>query len=195
MGGGTKKGGIRGTVETDTDNLPAIRLRPPQTDVTWFCELLAVPARSAHGKQWLRVSLGEDHYGLPSFEFMALTSHEPLAADCGIKYAQPSMMALANLLSHLKLTDDTMSGGYSGRDIRRCAKDLGRVLALARLSGEETEDWAKKWEEALSNCFPDRWKTLARDAGRGFQELLSNSEVFEEAHFTCVVSLLSGSPR
>ena len=104
------------------------------------------------------------------------------------------MMALANLLSHPKLTDDTMSGGYSKREIRRCAKDLGRVLALARLSKEATEDWADEWEEALKNYFPDRWKTLAQKAGKGIQELLSNSEVFEEAHFTCIVSLLSSDP-
>ena len=55
-----KEGWTPGTADTDTDDLPAIRLRPPQKDVTWFCELLAVPDKGVPGKQWLRVSVGQD---------------------------------------------------------------------------------------------------------------------------------------
>jgi hypothetical protein len=104
-------------------------------------------------------------------------------------------MALANLLSHAVIASDVMNTPYGNRRIKRSNKDLGRVLSLARLSGDDTvETWVSMWEEALRACFPTRWPVLVTSAGAGFRELLSSSEDFEEAHHTCIVGLLSSQP-
>ena len=71
------------------------------------------------------------------------------------------MMALANLLSHPRVGSDRIESGPM-QGLLLSAKDLGRVIALARLTGrEETEVWPRTWLEALKNCFPDEWKELA----------------------------------
>jgi hypothetical protein len=103
------------------------------------------------------------------------------------------MMALANLLSHSAVGNQRMSAPIGGRAILRSAKDLGRVLALAWLSGRDAaERWLEEWEPALRGCFPRRWRSLARGAGSGLQELLDNREALEEARITTEVGLLSG---
>jgi hypothetical protein len=77
--------------------------------------------------------------------------------------------------------------------ILRSAKDLGRVLALAWLSGREaTEAWLGDWRPALRHCFPKRWRRLAKGAGSGLEELLRNPTALEEARVSADVGLLSG---
>jgi hypothetical protein len=48
-------------------------------------------------------------------------------------------MALANLLEHPVIGPQTMSTKIGGRTLKRSNKDLGRVLAIARLS--ENRRW------------------------------------------------------
>ena len=61
--------------------------------------------------------------------------------DEGLEHAGPEMMAQSNLLSHSAVSDTEIESGEF-RGLRRCARDLGRVLALAYLSGrDETETW------------------------------------------------------
>ena len=115
-------------------------------------------------------------YGLPSFRFLGVTSLNRLKSSVGLEYASPAMMALANLLSHPEIgTARIESGPMAG--LLRAAKDLGRVIALARLAGrDEAERWLASWRAALELCFPDDWKKLAVRLGDGLKELLGGRE-------------------
>lgn len=181
-----------GQADTPPSQLPAIRLYPPEHD-DYFVELLIVPAGEVPGKKpWLHVELDDGWYGLPSFEFLALTQFDRVPLAEGLSYAHPSMMALANLLSHRTLTHHLMSSPVGERTVERYAKDLGRVLALAHLEPRaEIERWATRWLLALQSTFPTRWPELARTVGAGLRALLA-SDQFEEAHHCCVVGLLAG---
>ena len=169
----------------DTARLWAIRLMPPGSN-DYFIEFLNVPVEEQGPlKLWIPVSL--DHrehggwYGLPSFKFMGLLAWFRRASAEGLEYAGPEMMALANLLSHPAVNDVEIESGEF-RGLRRCAKDLGRVLALAYLSGrDETEGWPAAWREAMAGAFPRTWRAHARRAGSGLRELLADDEVMEEA--------------
>src|SRR4051794_21021658 len=101
------------------------------------------------------------------------------------------MMALSNLLSHLAVTGvEIESGEFQG--MRRCAKDLGRVLALAHLTGrDETELWADRWRDAIEKSFPKTWRQHATRAGAGLREMLSDDAVMEQARKTTESGLLS----
>lgn len=132
-------------------------------------------------------------YGLPTFRFQGLTAVGRLRSEIGMEYASPATMALANLLAHRVVTSDTMSGLIGGRTIRRASKDLGRVLALARLCGrDDTELWLDPWRDALKRCFPDEWAHLSANVGAGLRTLLQRPELLIEAHHTCAVGLLAG---
>jgi hypothetical protein len=182
-----------GTSSTAPDQLPAIRLYPPDHH-EYFVEILIVPAgENAGPKPWVSVELDDGWYGLPSFEFLALTLIDRQRSPEGLEYAQPAMMALANLLSHPDLGEHIMSTPVEDRMIHRSSKDLGRVLALARLeTRDETEAWAARWRLALEACFPTRWRALAARAGAGLRALLDDDLRFDEAWHCCVVGLLAG---
>jgi hypothetical protein len=143
--------GRPGTAATPVSSLPAVRLFPPKSD-DWFIELLTVPASEKEtGKRWTRLELSEGHYGLPSFEFMSLAAVGPTKTEFGIYCARPEMMALALLLEHPTIKPETMSGLIEGRKIKRSNKDLGRVLAIARLSSEKAiVSWPAAWERACA---------------------------------------------
>ena len=102
------------------------------------------------------------------------------------------MMAVANLLSHPTVTDDEIeSGEFQG--IRRCAKDLGRVIALAALAGrDDVTEWVAQWHVAVRSCFPATWRELARRTGHGFREMLADDDVMEQARKTLESGLLKG---
>ena len=120
-------------------DLRAIRLYPSDPH-DYFIEFLNLPQQGQEEpKCWLPVRLDDGWYGLPSFRFLGVTSLNRLKSSVGLEYASPSMMALANLLAHPQIgTDRIESGTMLG--LLRAAKDLGRVIALARLAGRiETE--------------------------------------------------------
>lgn len=172
--------------------LRAIRLFPPKSS-DYFIEFLNLPkASQTQAKQWLPIKLEDGWYGLPSFRFMKLVAHDRLTSSAGIQYASPAMMALANLLSHPVVgTDRIVSGDMNG--ILRSAKDLGRVIALAHLTGREnTELWLASWAKAIRKCFPKGYKQLARQAGTGLTELLNDKNALAEAWQTTKIGLLSG---
>jgi hypothetical protein len=174
------------------DQLRAIRLYPPNSH-DYFIEFLNLPERNqSEAKLWIPIELGDGWYGLPSFRFLGLTSLNRIESPMGLEYASPSMMALANLLSHPSVGPERIQSGAM-QGIRRSAKDLGRVLALARLAGrDETENWPDVWTEGLKDQFPDSWKTWAAHAGDGLRELLADSAALDEARITTDVGLLSG---
>ena len=173
--------------------LRAFRLNPPGSR-DYFIELLGLPGPGQSKRLvWVPVRLSEGWYGVGCFRFMRLNSLGRLKSSEGLEYASPAMMALSNLLSHPQLDRGRMTDPVGGRKLLRSAKDLGRVLSLAWLSGRtETEAWLDAWILALRECFPNRWRTLARTAGRGLHELLENSAALEEAHFASQSGLLSG---
>lgn len=152
-----------------------------------------VPAGETPGaKPWVSVELPGGFYGLPGFEFLSLTMIDRQRSAEGVEYAHPAMMVLANLLSHRTLVHHIMSSPIGGRMIQRYAKDLSRVMALARLATrEEVETWGDRWLFALQECFPTRWPELAASLGDGLRALL-DEETFEEAWHCCNVGLLAG---
>jgi hypothetical protein len=181
-----------GDLPENRELLWAIRLMPP-TSNAYFIEFLNLPVIEQHeAKLWIPVQVNKGWYGLPSFKFMGLLQWFRLSSDEGIEYAAPAMMALSNLLSHRIMTDVEIESGEF-RGIRRCAKDLGRVIAIAYLSGrEESETWLSQWLQGLEYSFPKTWRDYASTAGAGFREMLSDDSVLEQARKTTESGLLSG---
>jgi hypothetical protein len=177
----------------ETDELPAIRLLPPQGN-DFFFEFLTLPPAGQHeAKVWIPVHLPDGWYGLPGFRFMGLAAVQPHVSEQGIRYARPSMMALANLLSHPEVGTQTMSEQIGGKTLLRSAKDLGRVLALAWLGGADAvEAWPDEWRDALAQVFPAEADDLARTAGNGLRALVEDRVAFEQAHHAVTIGLLSG---
>jgi hypothetical protein len=182
-----------GTPNTPANELRAVRLYPPKTKA-YFVELLGLPAPEQDSPlEWARLELDDGWYGLPSFRFMGLLEQHQQRSGVGLRYASPSMMALANALAHPALSRDTMSEPIGGRVIRRCAKDLGRVLAIARLEQREAmEEWPEMWRGALEQRFGAAWRALAARATSGIHALLEDEDVFEQAHHSADVGILSG---
>lgn len=174
------------------DKLRAIRLFPPGSN-EYFVEFLNIPDKGqADSKRWVPLKLKDGWYGLPSFRFLGIVSIGRSVSHVGLEYAQPAMMALANLLSHPEVgTSRIESGDMLG--VLRSAKDLGRVIALARLESREgTEAWQDPWLRAIKECFPENWKKLIVGLGSGLEELLGDVNALEEARKTTDIGLLSG---
>jgi hypothetical protein len=189
-----------GNKTTPDTALPAVRLQPPSRSA-WFIELLTVPETSSDRTlQWMRMETRNgDVYALPSFGFLSLAHWNPIRTDFGLLIARPEMMALANLLEHPTIKSDTMSGGFAGRpDIKRSNKDLGRVLAIARLAIGQDDDallaWPDPWNAALRDRFPDDWRDLAASTGKGLRALLNSEQDLEQALYTCANGLLASRP-
>ena len=139
-----------GTAKTKAEDLPFIRLFPPGMR-DFFIEFLGQPrighrASKSHG----RVVVHGDHYAVPIFRFVGLTSWNLRDTDLGLRYADPAMMCLSNLLSHPTLGTARMETPIGGRQCLRSAKDLGRVLAIARLTPrDEQREWVDRWVGGL----------------------------------------------
>lgn len=168
---------------------PFIRLHP-KNSTDYFIEFLGLPKRGQRvAKTIIRVDLRDGWYGVPCFRFMGLTNEGALRSKEGIRYAAPSMMALANLLSHRSVGTQRMASLIEGRSILRSSKDLGRVLALAWLSGrEQVQSWFDQWNDAMDKWFPSQRSAVLR----GLKDLLGDPGAFEEAWFTTRFGLLQG---
>jgi hypothetical protein len=162
--------------------------------------LLTVPeSPEDRTRRWTRIRTRHGDFALPSFGFLSLANLEPLPTDAGIAIARPEMMALANLLEHPMVGAETMSGGFAGRtNIKRSNKDLGRVLAIARLAVGRYEDvlltWPHLWSKALQDRFPAEWRQLGGRAGQGLRALLASEPDIEQAFHTCANGLLASRP-
>ncbi len=184
-----------GTAEIPAEQLPAIRLFPPGS-TSWYIELLTVPeTEHQRGREWTRVVLPMGHFGLPTFSFLSLTACQPHDTPYGIHYARPEMMALANLLEHPDIKPNEIGDVFEGRKIKRSNKDLGRVLAIARLSQDsDMQVWPRRWEEALRECFPTQCRQLRKAAGSGLRALIASEVDLEQAVWACNNGLLASRP-
>jgi hypothetical protein len=186
-----------GDANTADEKLPVVRMNPPGSH-EWFVELLTVPESSVdQAAQSSRLETTDGHFLLPSFPFLSIPEYKPISTEYGVLIARPEMMALANLLEHPVIGSRTMSTKIGGRIHKRSNKDLGRVLAIARLSGEAMiENWPALWKEVLQNKFENEWQSLTRKAGGGLRQLLDpvNEPDFREAHYICAQGLLVRNP-
>ena len=183
-----------GSPETDVEELPFIRLFPPGMK-NFFIEFLGHPGiGQREAKAFGRVIVGGIHYAVPRFRFMGLTSWNLRDSGLGLKYADPAMMCLANLLSHPELGTIRMETDIGGRPCLRSAKDLGRVLAIARLTPRmQRVAWVELWEGALRHWFPEGWRQLGETVMSGIDALLGDPSALGEAHHTAAhLGLLPG---
>ena len=182
-----------GTQEVATEDLPLVRLNPPG-ETEWFIELLCPPSANNQGKaerRFERVETDQGHFALVSFGYFGLLEHEPISGPANLRIANPSMMALCNLLHHSSIGPETIGGSA----IKRANKDLGRVLALAYLTHEKDKDaletWAASWAQVLTDKYPQSADTLMKSVGSGLRELLQSPENLEQAVESCQTGLLA----
>lgn len=187
--------GRPGTRATPDDDLPVIRLDPPDT-TGWYLELLSVlEAGDPRDRAFERVVLGDGgHYALASFRHLDVAAHQPIATPEGLRCARLAMLVLSNLLRNPALRPDRMlAGGEPGP--RRSNKDLGRVLSIARLVGREgVEEWPAAWEDALRTYYAEHWPELAARAGDGIRALLASEGDLREALEISRLGLLAQVP-
>jgi hypothetical protein len=187
-----------GQEHTPDDQLPMIRLEPPEAagPAGWFLELLGAPNEQAvQAKTYHRVQTSIGHFAICSFNYLALAEWQPVKTRHGLRIARPEMMALANLLHHPAIAPDLIAGTTT----KRSNKDLGRVLALAWLTAEqdrrsgtdELGSWSERMASALKARFPDRAKPLALGAGAGIRALMASDGDRDEALAVCNRGLLS----
>jgi hypothetical protein len=118
--------GKPGDASTSVDQLPLVRLVPPNGS-DWFIELLTVPeSQQQRGKKYVRVETAYGHFALCSFRFFSLLSYLPVTTEYQIRIARPEMMSLANLLEHPEIKPDVISAGFAAEtSVKRSNKDLG----------------------------------------------------------------------
>jgi hypothetical protein len=184
--------GRAGDEATPDEALPAVRLWPPNS-TDWFVELLAAHEPGDQSdKRWLRLPLPSGHFGLPSYRFLDVAVHEAPVSEFGVRCALRPLLALSNLLRNPQIRPETMVALVEGRRIRRSNKDLGRVIAISRLSGPDGAwKWPDIWQRALRACHPGIWGELAQRVGHGLDALLESDSDLQEAWLTCNVGLLA----
>ncbi len=175
------------------ESLPFIRFYPPENP-EFFIEFLGLPERGQSQEKVITpIRLDDGWFAVPRFRFMRLTSYDLQSSTPGFAYAAPWMMALANLLSHPILKPEVMSSKIAGRDIWRCSKDLGRVLALAWLSDRrDLERWAPAWIAGTKDSFPKTWREVIPRARQALTALLGSAQGMEQAHHSVANGLLAG---
>jgi len=190
-----RRGCVPATTSDAVDADQVIRLHPPGSDL-YFVELLAFPDdKQQVPRRWIPIELDDGWYALPSFQHLRLVAIGQRTSQEGLRYAAPEMMALSNLLAHPTIGAKRVTEPIEGRRILRSAKDLGRVLALARLADRaDVEGWPTIWNAALRSKYADHDVTaLGARAGDGIRALLAQREALDDAHFAVNVGLLSGT--
>lgn len=185
---------------TPVDELADLKLYPPEEHPSFWIEFQGLPERDAAREvDRRRVVLDEGHFALPRYRFARLTSLGLRETTSRIRYADPAMMALANLLSHPVVGSQHMSTPVAGKKCLRSAKDLGRVVAIALLAERrEIGGWIEPWTKALRTCFPMSWREIGARTGNGLRELMEVGRkrrlgiALADAHWSVAHGLLSG---
>lgn len=180
-----------GTERTLDDDLPALRLSPPDDQAGWFLELLAEPLPDQHlRRRWQRFRTGLGDFGLPSFRYLPVAVHAAEATAFGLRVARPARMALAHLLEHAD-PDRTSISSLPGTP-PRFVKDVGRAIALWWLAREQSalayRDWNAQWSETLEALYVGEMADLRRRAAKG---LRSVEYALSEAHRIALNSVLA----
>lgn len=182
-----------GAPDTPDDQLPVVRLYPPDSD-DWFIELLTVQdAADTRDRGFERVDLGRaGHYALATFRFIDVAAYRPVETRVGIRCARLEMLVLSNLLRNPVIRPERMPPDETGP--RRSNKDLGRVVSIARLAGRTVvESWPPAWIEALQSLHSSEWTELARAAGGGIRALLGSEGDLREALDVSLAGLLASA--
>ncbi len=174
--------------------LPSACLYPPGRGPSYWLDFQMLPkTEQAEPVDWFRVVVGSEHFAVPAFRFASLTAQGLKGARPVLRYADPAMTALANLLSHPEVGFGKMTTTIEGMEYPRSAKDLGLVLAIAYLdTSEEIAGWVDSWTEALRTCFPRSWRGLGARTGDGLRALLQDNRGWKGAHRAAANGLLSG---
>jgi hypothetical protein len=180
-----------GTSSTPDQDLPALRLAPPDDRDGWFVELLAEPpASQVERKRWRRFSTAHGDFGLPSFRFMRVAIHAAPEAMLGLRAPEPACMALAHLLEHAD-PDRTPISGLPGNP-PRFVKDVGRAVALWWLANQQSPlaptHWPAQWRNALDVAFPNRHDKLLAGASKALHVL---EPYLRDAHQIALTSVLA----
>lgn len=167
-------GALPGTPDTPDEQLPALRLSPPDETDGWFVELLGEPLRDqTNRKHWRRFHTGLGDFGLPSFRYMPVAIHGAQPNEFGLSVARPSSMALAHLLEHAE-PDRTPISNLPGNP-PRFTKDVGRAIALWWLAREQSsvaaEQWTEEWRECLATLYPGNDSNMRSAAGIGLRSV------------------------
>lgn len=172
----------RGTAQTLDDDLPVVRLCPPDS-TDWFIELLTIQdTGDERDRAFERVVLSDGgHYAVASFRYLDVAAYRAIETPEGIRCARLEMLALSNLLRNPVIRPERMQTPV-GPGPKRSNKDLGRVLAIARLAGREVvAEWPAAWAEALRGLHASQWTELAGRVGAGVRALLASEGDLREA--------------
>lgn len=180
-----------GTADTPDNELPALRLSPPDDREGWFVELLGAPqAEQIARRTWRRFETPIGVFALPCFRYMPVATHAAEQTEFGIRSAQPARMALAHLLEHAD-PDYTPISNLPGNP-PRFTKDVGRAISLWWLAMEQSsaadEEWLAEWHETLAALHPNHQSLKKQDAARG---LASVRDFLREAHAIAARSVLA----
>jgi hypothetical protein len=168
------QGRTPGNKETPANELPALRLSPPDDEDGWFVELLADPPKGqTDRKHWRGFTTPAGEFGLPSFRYMPVAVHGAGETPFGLRVAHPACMALAHLLEHAD-PDRTPISNLPGRP-PRFTKDVGRAIALWWLAGQQSvtasETWRQAWNEALATLYPAHASEMMEAARKGLESV------------------------
>ena len=180
-----------GTLDTPEEELPALRLSPPEERDGWFVELLGEPqAGQTARRAWRRFDTPLGAFALPCFRYMPVAIDGAAATEYGIRTAQPARMALAHMLEHAD-PDTTPISGLSGNPAR-FLKDVGRAIALWWLASEQSsvadEAWLAQWRDTLATLYPNSQAEMKAAARSG---LSSVGDYLPSAHAIALNSVLA----
>ncbi len=180
-----------GNAATPVDQLPALRLSPPDDEENWFVELLGEPQPDQSGRKvWRRFETEMGYFGLPCYRYMPVAVHSAAVSDYGLRIAKPARMALAHLLEHAK-PDTTPIANLPGNP-PRFAKDVGRAISLWWLAMEQSpiaaENWWLEWRESLDAIYPNAQHQQIQFAKTG---LASIQNLLRESHAIALNGVLA----
>ncbi|MBJ6978992.1 hypothetical protein [Luteimonas sp. MC1895] len=180
-----------GNADTPHDDLPALRLSPPESNDGWFVELLAEPPQDqATRKHWRRFQTELGVFGLPSFRYMRVAVHGAQETGFGLRVATPARMALAHLLEHADPDRTPISNLPGGPP--RFTKDVGRAISLWWLARKQSpaagEAWQREWNETLTVLYPDSSAEMKAAVPSG---LTSIADYLRDAHAIALNGVLA----